>query len=110
MISGIASSGLPIRKCPVVRISIPSSEWDMTGTKGLLLMQDSTRQRTVDISSQKSMVSPVVLCSNVFTDLMVDSHNPPKWGAHSGEKYNLMPAVVQKSRMSHRLSLSCKQS
>ena len=51
MISGRASSGLPIRKLPGVRISIPSSEWDLTGTKGLLLRQDSIWQRTVDISS-----------------------------------------------------------
>ena len=93
---GIASRGLPMRKCPGVKASMPSSS-SGRGTSGLLLRQASIWHKTVESSSKLSFTLPMIRARCFFRLLTAASHNPPKWGALSGIKSHAMPWDVQKS-------------
>ena len=80
---GIASRGLPMRKCPGVKASMPSSS-SGRGTSGLLLRHASIWHKTVESSSKLSFTLPTIRARCFFRLLTAASHNPPKWGASLG--------------------------
>ena len=75
--SGSTLSSRPIRKCPGVRVLIPSS-LSGSGTSGLLLRQASICVSTVYNSSKVSLTSPTTHLRCVFIDLTAASQRPTK--------------------------------
>lgn len=73
------NSGWPIRECPDVRASVPSSSL-FIATKGRLFRHGSICARSVTISSKVSLVSPMTHLGCVFAllTLSTTSHRPPK--------------------------------
>ena len=89
------NSGWPIRECPDVRASVPSSSL-FIATKGRLFRHGSICARSVTISSKVSLVSPMTHLGCVFALLTLStaSHRPPKcrpvqvWNATQCSNWN----------------------
>lgn len=96
--SGRDSRGRPIKKCPGVNASIPSSSQGK-GAKGLLLRHASTWVRMVVNSSKVNLVLAITHLKWVFILLTAASQRPPKWGAHSGIKFHTIFCDEQNSEM-----------
>ena len=75
--SGSASSGRPMRKCPGVRTSMPSSSHS-ADMRGLLLRQASICVSTVVNSSNVSLTPATILFKCSFKLLTAASQGPPK--------------------------------
>ncbi len=80
-ISGRAWTFRPIKKWSGVRTSMPLSECDWRGTRGLLLRQHSTWHSTVVNSSKVSCCSPTTLLRWNLALFTAASQSPPKWRA-----------------------------
>ena len=97
----MACKGRPVRKCPGVNTSTPSSLLCGITPSGQLLRQASTSARRVGISSKSSLESPITLVRCVLKLFTAASHNPPKWSARSGMKCQQIPQVEQKSQIAY---------
>ena len=102
--------GRPIRKCPGVSTSTPSSlQWEMT-SNGLLLRQASICERTVVSSLKFNWEFPTIWWRWLLTLLTTDSHSPLKCGACSGMKSHWIPWLLQTLAMAWVVWFSFKNS
>ena len=76
--------GLPIKKWPGVKASMPSVEWLFTGPSGLEFRHASIWQVTVISSVRVKRRGPAIRFKWYLVDFTAASHSPPKWGACSG--------------------------
>ena len=79
-VSRMELRGLPMRKCPGVRASMPSSPADSRGVRGRLFKHASTCVRMVENSSNVSLVLPITFFRCILALLTATYHKPPKCG------------------------------
>ena len=99
-VSRMELRGLPMRKCPGVRASMPSSPADSRGVRGRLFKHASTCVRMVENSSNVSLVLPITFFRCILALLTATYHKPPKCGDRSGMNFHSILLGTQKLEMS----------
>lgn len=95
--SGKASIGRPIRKWPGVRGAIPSSSFASSDVnRALELRQASIWHKTVIISSNVSLCSPMIRFKWYLQALIPFSQTDPWWGPVGGLNFHWMLWLEQK--------------
>lgn len=103
--SGNAHKERPIRKCPGIRTSMPSSSGVFLGTSGWLFKHASICAKIVDNSSNVSFMSPMMWQRWLLALFTAASQSPRKCGACSGMNHHCMPRLEQVSAITW--SVSC---
>ena len=94
-VSGIELRGLPIRKCPGVKVSMPSSPADSRGVRGRLFKHASTCAR-----SNVSLAVPITFFKRILALLTTSSHKLPKCEYCSGMNFHSILLGTQNLEMS----------
>ena len=97
-LSGRASRGCPMKKCPGVYASVPSDTLGK-GVNGLELRHASICANTVVISSNVNFVPPTTTLKCFLRISTAASHKPPNCGASSGVNFHLILNPAQSWRV-----------